>query len=252
MSSFLAYYRRNDGQRFLLRQILGLIGGAVALLALFGLTDLDRTVTRWFFDAARGTFPLTNDWWLKTLLHDAARTVTAVGALALLGVTGTAWLAPRLACVHARRHELAFVAAATFAAAAAVGMLKHFSTHTCPWAIVDFGGSVPYRHLFAVHGSLPPLDGCFPAGHPLVGYAWLCVGLVLYPASRRLAKICTRTMFLIGTALGFVQVLRGAHFVSHVLWSAWTSWAIAIALLMLWRGYGLRTAPAAARVGATS
>jgi membrane-associated PAP2 superfamily phosphatase len=254
MPSFLAYYRRDDGRRFLLRQMLGLLGSAIALLALFGLTDLDRTVTRTFFDAARGVFPLTNDWWLKIVLHDAARTVSAVGALALLGVTGTAWLVPRLARAHALRQELAFVAAAALAAAATVTVLKHFSGHGCPWALSDFGGSGPYRHLFTGRDGLPSLDGCFPAAHPLVGYAWLCVGLVLYPASRRVAKIWTRTAFVVGTALGFVQVLRGAHFVSHVLWSAWTAWTIAIALLMLCRWYGPNTAPApdAARIGATS
>jgi membrane-associated PAP2 superfamily phosphatase len=129
--------------------------------------------------------------------------------------------------------------------------LKHFSGHACPWAIVEFGGTAPYRHLFAGHGALPPLEGCFPAAHPLVGYAWLCVGLALYPVSRRLATGWTRAAFLAGTALGLVQVLRGAHFLSHVLWTAWTAWAIAIALLALCRWYGTRTAPAvaAARIG---
>jgi membrane-associated PAP2 superfamily phosphatase len=85
-----------------------------------------------------------------------------------------------------------------------------------------------------------------------VGYAWLCVGLALYAASSRLAAGWTRTVLAVGTALGLVQVLRGAHFLSHVLWSAWTAWAIAVALLALFRWHGLRTAaaPAAARVGA--
>ena len=37
--------------------------------------------------------------------------------------------------------------------------------------------------------------------------------------------------FVLGTLFGGVQVARGAHFVSHVLWSAWMAWGINVTLL---------------------
>jgi membrane-associated PAP2 superfamily phosphatase len=224
----LEYY----GSDVLARHAAALAVTACALLAMFGYSDLDRTITRWFFDAALGRFPLTNDWWLKTIMHDAARTASAVATLCLIGMTGVAWLVPQLGTLHARRQELAFVAMATLAATVAVDALKHFSTHACPWDISEFGGIAPYRHLFATHDALGPIHGCFPAAHPLVGYAWLCVGLVLYPSARRAALFATTVVLVAGTVLGIVQIMRGAHFLSHVLWTVWT---VDVALLAVYR-----------------
>ncbi|MCY1448479.1 hypothetical protein D9M71_651480 [compost metagenome] len=47
----------------------------------------------------------------------------------------------------------------------------------------------------------------------------------------------------VGAAFGIAQQLRGAHFLSHDLWSLAISWAVA-ALLSLWM-FGPVTAPAA-------
>ena len=84
---FLDFYRSRDGRRVLFYQALALAAGAIALTLGLGDGRLDLTIARWFFDDARRTFPLTNQWLLKTLLHDAARAASAVGALALLGLT---------------------------------------------------------------------------------------------------------------------------------------------------------------------
>jgi membrane-associated PAP2 superfamily phosphatase len=73
--------------------------------------------------------------------------------------------------------------------------------------------------------------GCLPAAHPLTGYGWLGVGFVLYPTARNRARQAWCLAFAAGTACGFVQVARGAHFLSHVLWSAWLVSAVNVAIL---------------------
>jgi membrane-associated PAP2 superfamily phosphatase len=246
-SGFLEYYRGDHGRRDLLRQAAAFVATALALLVVFGSSDLDRQVTRVFFDAARGGFPLTNAWWLKAVLHDAVRSASALAALAVLGVTVAAWLVPGFERARTCRHELAFVSVGALAAAATVGVLKHFSNHACPWEIADFGGFVPYRHLLAPHGALPPIEGCFPAAHPLAGYAWLSVAFALRPRAPQMASLAMRAVLVLGTVLGFVQIARGAHFLSHVLWSAWAVWGIDLALLALCRWPRLRAAPAERR-----
>lgn len=228
---FFSYYGSAEGLRFLTRHSLALGGTAVALLAVFSVGDVDRAITRWFFDTASGTFPLANDWWLKTVLHDAARDAAASGALALLMLTAAAWLLPRGWRAGTLRDELAFASAAALGAAVAVVALKHSSMHDCPWDIIEFGGRAPYRRLLAAHGESSPLGGCFPAAHPLVGYAWLSLGFALYPGARRLAIWCFSAALCAGTVFGAVQVIRGAHFTSHVLSTAWAVWAIDVALL---------------------
>lgn len=241
-STFLDYYLSDDGRGFLVEQIVLLAAAASVLLAVFGGSDLDLAVARFFFDAAHGTFPLTNDWWLKTVLHDDARAAAAVALLALTAATGAAWWLPERARLREARHALTFMTATALAAAATVAAAKQLSGHACPWDIADFGGVAAYRHLFEPHGSLPQARGCFPAAHPLVGFGWLGVGFALWPSARRWAKRCMLIAVAVGAALGFVQVARGAHFVSHVLWTAWTVWAVNVAVLWICRTLGDRSA----------
>jgi membrane-associated PAP2 superfamily phosphatase len=207
---------------------------AIALCAIFGDGRIDLGLSRWFFDDARHAFTLTNQWLLKAVLHDAARTVGAVAALALLGLAVASWLTKQPKRLHAQRQALLFASSACFAGAAAVGILKHFSAHACPWDLALFGGTAVYQPLFGTAVASQAIHGCSPAAHPLVGYAWLGVGFALAPRARRAAWRAWTIAFALGTCFGFVQILRGAHFLSHVLWSAWTVWAVNVALLTLW------------------
>lgn len=239
--NFLTYYRSEAGTRFLVGQVRALAAVAVLLFALFASTDLDRAVTRLAFDDAQRLFPLTGEWWLKNVLHDGARAVSALCGLALLVATVGGWLLPRwLASLYACRQALTYVTIAAFGAATLVGVLKHFSSHACPWDLVDFGGTVVYRHLFAASSKAAAVTGCFPAAHPLSGYAWMAVALVLYPTWRRTALRWWLAAFALGTLFGVVQILRGAHLLSHVLWSGWIVWAAQLALLAVWRWVPLR------------
>lgn len=227
----LAYYRSRDGRAFLARQTLVLVGGAIALCAIFGDGRLDLAITRWFYDDALRAFPLANHWLLKGVLHDAARNMSASAALVLCGLTAVAWSAPLAARLARYRRELLFAVAASLAAAATVGALKHFSTHACPWDLASFGGTAPYHPLLSTSTAAPASRGCFPAAHPLTGYAWLAAGFAFYPLARSFARQWWSLAFALGTLFGAVQVARGAHFSSHVLWSAWIAWAVNIAFL---------------------
>jgi membrane-associated PAP2 superfamily phosphatase len=227
------YYGSDEGGAFLLRQTAILIAGALALCAVFGDGRLDFTIASLFFDDAQQVFPLANHWLFKDLMHDTARTASASAALVLCGVTAIAWTMPRGKRLAAWRGELLLAAGASLTAAAAVGVLKHFSAHACPWDLAAFGGTAPYHGLLSASGAGGPGRGCFPAAHPLTGYAWLAVGFALYPLAARAARHWWAAAFALGTLFGAVQVARGAHFPSHVLWSAWVAWAVNVALLTL-------------------
>ena len=231
--TFLDFYRGPDGRRALLRQAMTLALSAIVLSLALGDGRLDLGVERWFFDDVRGSFPLTNEWLLKTVLHDGARMASAVAALALLGVALTSWITRQPRALRPHREALLYTSIATIAAAAIVGIAKHFSSHACPWDLAIFGGSAPYHPLLAAHAAAPDVDGCFPAAHPLAGYAWLAVGFALYPIARRRAWQAWAVALVLGTRFGVVQIARGAHFLSHVLWSAWIVWGVNVTLLGL-------------------
>lgn len=230
-ANVIDYFGSDAGRRFLARQVWALAIAATALCAIFGDGRIDLAVSRWFFDDARQMFPFTNQWLLTVVLHDAARSVGAVAALALLGLTVTSWLTRRPDRLHAQRRTLLLATGTCFASAAAVGLLKHFSSHACPWDLALFGGRAIYEPLFGSSAPTQAVRGCSPAAHPLVGYAWLGVGYALLPSTRHAAWRAWVVALSLGTCFGAVQIMRGAHFVSHVLWSAWTVWAVDVGLL---------------------
>ena len=229
--TFLDFYGSREGRRVLLYHGMVLAAGAIALSLGLGDGHLDLRIARWFFDDVRRVFPLANQWLLKTLLHDEARTTSVVTALAVVVLTVTSYATPRLQAVRAHREALLFVSVAVLTAVVTVGALKHFSSHACPWDLAIFGGSASYHPLLGARAAAANVAGCFPAAHPVAGYAWLAVGFALYPTARRRAWQAWAVAFALGTLFGTVQIMRGAHFLSHVLWTAWVVWGVDVALL---------------------
>ena len=163
---------------------------------------------------------LRDDAIARGLLHDGGALACR---LAWLGVV-LAWLATfAVDALRPHRQRLARLALSVFVAATLLVMLKQATAVHCPWDLVRYGGS-------ALEG-----DGggaCFPAGHAGAGYAWLALAFsATTPAGRR-------TGLAIGAAAGLVfgidQQLRGAHFLSHDLWSAALCWVVAVAVAALW------------------
>lgn len=67
---------------------------------------------------------------------------------------------------------------------------------------------------------------CFPSGHAVAAFAFF--GVYFFWRARRpaLARLALAGVFALGIAFGWAQWVRGAHFVSHTLWSAWLCWVI--------------------------
>jgi membrane-associated PAP2 superfamily phosphatase len=226
------FYGSALGRIFFRRQLAWLAASAAAILLIFQLSDVDRAIAHTFFDAQRNAFPLKHDRLLEKVLHRGARSLSVLCALAVLVACVASWAAPqRFARLVRWRVELTFLAGALLAAPLVVGALKHFSTHACPWDIAGFGGAEAYRRLLEPLRGVFGADGCLPAAHPVSGFAWLALALVVYPRDRVRARILWWTALAVGLVLGLVQMARGAHFLSHVLLSAWVVWGVDVALL---------------------
>lgn len=174
-------------------------------------------------------FPWRAHWLLTAVLHDAARLLAfAVAAWLLLGIwwpTGPLRVLPR----SARVRWLASVVLAVLL----VNVLKHASRTSCPWDVAGFGGAVPYLS----HLDWGARDGgpgrCFPAGHAVAGFGFIGGYFALRVDSPRAARAWLWASLAAGFLLGGAQQLRGAHFMSHTLWTGWLSWASAAALASL-------------------
>lgn len=205
---------------------------AVSLLALGALlaweiSGLDLVVSGWIADTSG--FAWRDAWLTSTLLHDGGRIV----AWALLAFMAVDALWPlRAGPSRAERRRWLGV---TVACLLLVPALKRASRTSCPWDLTPFGGLAAY----VPHWRLGLVDGgpghCFPSGHAVAAFAFFS-GYFLWRryrqivARRWLAAICVA-----GIVFGGAQLVRGAHFVSHVLWSGWICWIVCSLAAAAWR-----------------
>ena len=129
-----------------------------------------------------------------------------------------------LADDYAQRLQLVLT---TLLSLLAVVSIKYISSTSCPWDLAEFGGVARY----VSHWTLGVVDGggahCFPAGHASAGFAFFGGYFVLRDAAPRAARIWLWATLVVGLVLGISQQARGAHFMSHTLWTAWLCWTIA-------------------------
>jgi len=189
---------------------------ALAALLLWDGSGADWPLAQWMGGARH--FPLRENFWLRQVLHDGAQ---ALAWLALLALWGLLWQPAKIfaALPALRRVQLAL---APLLAAALVAWLKARSSVSCPWALIAFGGSAP--------DGVAGAGRCFPAGHASAGFAFAAGWVALRRHMPALARIWLAAALAAGVLLGLVQQWRGAHFMSHTLWTAWLCMAAGWAL----------------------
>jgi len=178
----------------------------------------DRLLAHAFGSAAG--FPLRDHWFLVQVMHEAPRRLAWL--LVLVLVTAI-WL-PIGPLRRLHRSERWQLAATTLLSLLVVNLLKYTSTTSCPWDLTEFGGVAQY----ASHWALGALDGgvgkCFPAGHASAGFAFIGGYFALRRRHARAARFWLAGALVAGLALGWAQQVRGAHYLSHTLWTGWLCW----------------------------
>jgi membrane-associated PAP2 superfamily phosphatase len=187
-------------------------------------TRLDESIAQaWAFDAATGRFlgTGTGEWWAKALIHSlGGKLMRGLGALLLLLWAGT-FLADTL---QRWRRPAGFLILCIVLSTGTVGLLKQTTNVDCPRSLAAFGGSQPYVSLFAERPSGLPRARCFPGGHSSSGFALFALYFLCLARNRRLARIALALALTVGGLFAFGQESRGAHFLSHDIWSAAIVW----------------------------
>lgn len=213
---------------FYRRQSLVLLATSLVLLLLFEPTRLDFWISSHFYDAVSRSFPWQNVWFLETVVHKWVK--YALVALAF-GLGVQAWRTRG----QERRFYL-FLVAGMLLAPTVVSVLKSFSDRPCPWDTLEYGGSLPHLPLWqSLPAGMKP-GHCFPGGHASGGFGLLVFWFWGLQHSPRRAALLWAGALLLGMLMGWSQVVRGAHFLSHNLWSAWVCWAVIILLHALCYG----------------
>ena len=210
---------------------------AVALLALLALLlwealELDAPMVQMLIQ--NGQFPLQHHVVLESWLHDWIKPVIW-GFFALLC---SQWIRPWGFFVDVPRGRLAFAVLSILFCLLVIAWLKKGSTVSCPWELREAGGLAQYVEHAWPWTTWSQADGgsgkCFPGGHASSGFAWLGLYVALRDFDARRARWALICALSLGTLLGTVQLLRGAHYFSHALWTALICWYLCAALWWFW------------------
>lgn len=229
------------------RILWALLISGLLILALEHYTSLDLMLEDWFFDATIHDFPWRNHWFATDFAHGSFKNLliycgTGVLILVLVDlVHKQRWLSDLW------RWRLQILAWASVIVPAVIRGIKRLSPLNCPWSLDRYGGDAPYFKLFEHLPDGLQAGHCFPAGHASTGL-WLAALAVLFlPAQPRKALWMGLLGLSVGLALGWIQQMRGAHFLSHTLVSAWLACAIVYVLIYSYQHKLIRASQKAMR-----
>ncbi|GGY64026.1 membrane protein [Cellvibrio zantedeschiae] len=201
----------------------------IALTTSIGLSDLNIKLADALYAWEGGHWALKNAWVTRALIHETGKHISLSIALLSLIALITTYIKPQL--VKYQR-ELLYLVCAAAGSSGLITVLKGISHVSCPWDFIRYGGDLPYQTILTqiIHTSG---SGCFPAGHASGGYAWLAFYFlgVHRNSSWRWAGLA----FALGVGLvfGISQQLRGAHFISHDVWTLGICWFFSLFMYKL-------------------
>lgn len=195
------------------------------LMALSLWTDVDTALADSAFDAHAGMFRLRDAWLSTTFNHVILK--RAFTGLALLILIAVSWdlCSPR-PWSWLRRFQLRVIALSALLVPSTIGLLKQLSDSHCPWDLQRYGGSAPYIKLFEGFPSGVSPGHCMPAGHASSALWMISLAVLFIPQRLLQAAIVLILLLSLGIGVGWMQQLRGAHFLTHTLWSAWIALSI--------------------------
>jgi len=194
--------------------------------------DGDRLLASWLYGLEGGHWAMKQAWLTEGLIHRGGRALSGLASLAV-GLLMLRGFCARHSRLRAARWPLLRLLASVALATGVISLIKQHSGMDCPWDLSQYGGLRPYYSLFASRPAGLRASGCFPAGHASAGYAWL--GLYCFAVSVR-PRWASRALALglgAGLVFGIGQQLRGAHFLSHDVWTAAICWFVALGIHLL-------------------
>jgi membrane-associated PAP2 superfamily phosphatase len=227
---------KNEGVKIL----VGLLLSAIFLIWVYPIA-LDLKLSNLYFDNGANSFTFKHQFFLDTIMHDGLKhcmRIIALGSLAIAILTTFKLQAGQSILVLTKTlfcNPFFFVFIGMFVANSAVGILKHLSIHGCPNDLLIYGGKLPLLKLFS---NLPlgvKAGHCFPGGHASGGFALVTFYFAFKSSKPRFARAMLTMSLLLGFAMGWAQIMRGEHFLSHNLWSAWVVWLVVLVLFSIKR-----------------
>jgi membrane-associated PAP2 superfamily phosphatase len=212
---------------------LALAISAATILWLGACTDIDLRLADAAFDKASLSFPMQHAWVAEQFNHVILKSLlSAVGAAIVMLALWDAWR-PYRSWQPERRLGMRVTAMSAVLVPSVISLLKHSSSSHCPWDLQRYGGTEPYIRLLEWMPDGIAAGHCLPGGHASSALWLVALAAFWWPRRPRAALAVAAAMLLFGGGVGWMQQLRGAHFLTHTLWSAWISCALVFIIYMI-------------------
>jgi len=185
---------------------------------------LDLKLADRIYQWGNGAWILRDHWVTTTLIHEGGRKLTGIFLVITLALGAFSY---RYNGLKKYRSALWYLLTVAVVCALVINLLKEFTAMDCPWDLGRYGGNKLYHGLFGLPGFNQTPGRCFPAGHASAAYAWFGAYFVTRLHFPKFQKLAIGTVITLGLIFGVAQQLRGAHFLSHDLCTAWLCWIIA-------------------------
>ena len=203
-----------------------------AAIVIIALLQLDWALAHRLYAWEGYRWVLKKAFLTEAVLHRSGHDLSVAAWVGVLA----AWLAAlKRDSLAVWRKPLGYLTLSILVSTLLISWIKSWSNMDCPWDIEGLGGVRPYVELFAARPAWLPDGRCFPAGHASGGYAWMSLYFFCLLIRPRLRRLGLTAGLGAGLVFGIGQQLRGAHFLSHDLWTAMLCWLVAFGLYCLFR-----------------
>lgn len=200
-----------------------LAGSALVILWLGWHTDIDLWLADRAFDSSRMAFPWRDAWLADNFNHGFLKAALTALGVAIIAMVLVDLIRPMRQLGGLTQLRLRVVAMSAALVPLMTSLLKQSSNAHCPWDLSRYGGTQPYVRLFESLPSGAIAGHCLPAGHASTSLWLIAFAVFWLPQDRRTAAGVAAAGMAVGIAMGWMQQLRGAHFLTHTLWSVWVA-----------------------------
>lgn len=193
----------------------------VSLAILSEYSGLDVLIESYFFNSQTVSWPYKSLFITNEILHTGGRDlVVLLAAFNVIGIIMSFFVKS----VRPYRKHLLFVLIASATGLLIVNILKNTTHIYTPWSLKIFGGDKPYIRVFDAVPFESSVGHAFPGGHSSGGFAVISVYFVLFAKNNKYQYYGLVIPLMLGICFSITQEIRGAHFLSHDLFSFVICW----------------------------
>jgi membrane-associated PAP2 superfamily phosphatase len=201
------------------------------IATLFEFTTIDLWLADHLFHWSGDSWSWRRAWITEQLIHQGGRDLVGAMLLALALALVASYGQTR---VRPWRSALWYLLGSYLVSVVAVSLMKQLTHVNCPWDLLRYGGQFDYVRTFMNYAHAGDVGECFPAGHASAAYGWFGLYYIAREYWPQWRFRVLGTVIAMGVIYGVGQQLRGAHFLSHDVWTVGICWLGATTLALRW------------------